>query len=100
MSHPTPQSTKKIEEKIEQAVLNHATVRIQGERLTCFTNRGLFELQTEFLTILKETCEAALPRKATIDKENEYIANYINIGFNDAIDQTKANLTQLIGEDR
>ena len=115
MSHPTPQSTKKIEESLRTlvgALPNEIFDYLElsdelkeewrkGATASDFGGHKNFVNQTTqaLLTILKETCEAALPRKATIDKKNEYIANYINIGFNQAIDQTKANFNNLLGGD-
>lgn len=107
MSTPnTSQSTKKIEEQVNfwlsqlqvRTVQNHPPVKITAE-----DQANLEKAATGILTILKETCEAALPNKhqlidVTDDNEREATAmNNLYLMHNQAIDQTKANLKSILG---
>lgn len=99
----TPQSTKKIEERIHQVIVliedgvdDSFNDAIQGRKPTYRT-----KATQQFLTILKETLEEALPENpyripdGSTAKSLEAPAH----AFDVAIDQTKANLAKLIGED-
>ena len=89
-TNPTPQSTKKIEEDLTKLVRT-----ISGDDNAKFHPQGYTK---QLLTILKETLEEALPDKKMITKY-EGKRQSLQQGWNNAIDQTKANLNKLIGED-
>ena len=93
----TPQSTKKT--KVE---LEHLFETAWQDGMGCANNPNYKKrtqlLTQKALTILKETLEEALPEKKTITKY-EGKRQSLQQGWNNAIDQTKANLNNLLGAD-
>ena len=93
----TPQSTKKT--KVE---LEHLFETAWQDGMGCANNPNYKKrtqlLTQKALTILKETLEEALPEKKTITKY-EGKRQSLQQGWNNAIDQTKANLNNLLGGD-
>ena len=116
----TPQSTKKkLEETREYLYATYYGLIIQeiwargGNEMTTkekeFCEQLTQKTWDKLLTILKETCEAALPEKKngcsthhstvrpnTFCSSGECLANS---NFNQAIDQTRANFNNLLGGD-
>ena len=107
----TPQSTKKVEEALQNKIAELLDSYFPDHK-DCECSRCLafiYGLKDTCLTILKETCEAALPEKkngcsthhSTVRPKmfcssGECLANS---NFSKAIDQTKANLNNLLGGD-
>ena len=93
----TPQSTKKT--KVE---LEHLFETAWQDGMGCANNPNYKKrtqlLTQKALTILKETLEEALPEQKTITKY-EGKRQSLQQGWNNAIDQTKANLNNLLGGD-
>ena len=96
MTPNTPQSTKKIEEI--QQILGDFRDGIKNSSDTRAEVIAGGTATYRILTILKETLEEALPEKKTITKY-EGKRQSLQQGWNNAIDQTKANFNNLLGGD-